>query len=178
MTFVGAGILIYATKPDGHIVFLLGKENKGTDDARNGLYSDFGGHREKNEKPIDTAYREFKEETMNAIGKGELIKKMLKKPTMLYIGDNNYHEYIIKLEYNDDLPGIYNRIMKELEKCMTYKKYRNHKHLSIPTCPIGLCEKSEFKWFKPSEIIKNKHKMRPVFYKTFENILLTLRSRG
>ena len=121
MTFVGAGILIYATKPDGHIVFLLGKENKGTDDARNGLYSDFGGHREKNEKPIDTAYREFKEETMNAIGKGELIKKMLKKPTMLYIGDNNYHEYIIKLEYNDDLPGIYNRIMKELEKCMTYK---------------------------------------------------------
>ena len=171
MNFIGAGILIYAKRPDGCIVFLLGKENKGTDTSRNGLYSDFGGHRDNNENPIDTAYREFKEETMNAIGKNELILKILEKPRLLYVGDKNYHEYVIQLDYDEHLPGIYNRIMKELENCMTYKKYRKHKHLSLSTCPVGLCEKSELKWFKPSEIFKNKRKIRPVFYKTFKNVL-------
>lgn len=175
MNFVGAGILIYANRPDGGIIFLLGKENDGTDTLRNGLYADFGGHRENKEKPEETAYREFKEETMNAIGNNDLIKMMIKKPILLYIGNNNYHEYVIRLDYNENISGIYNRIMAELKKCMVYKKYRNHTHLSIPTCPVGLCEKSKLKWFTPSEIIKNKHKMRPVFYKTFMGILSILR---
>ena len=169
---MGAGILPYAYKPE--LVFLLGQENKGNNPKRNELYCDFGGGAEKGETPTQTAYREFKEETMNAVGNNRSIKRALKNPTIKYIAKNKYHAYVIPIAYNRDLPHIYNRIMKELEKCMSYKKYKNYKHLTVKSCPVGLCEKMRLKWFTPSEIIQNKHKMRPIFYRTFIKIIKKL----
>jgi len=170
--FIGAGILPYAYDPYKGLVFLLGLENKGTDKTRNGLYSDFGGGRDDNESPKETAFREFVEETMNAFG--DDIKYSLNNPTLLYINKNSYHEYLIKIDYNKHISDTFNRIMKKMELCMTYKKYKNHKNLTIQTCPTGLVEKTEFRWFTSNEIITNKDKIRPVFYKTFVGIINTL----
>ena len=168
--FIGAGILPFATNTNGDLVFLLGLENDGTDKSRNNLYSDFGGGREKNEKPEQTAYREFIEESMNAIGQNTLIKKAIKNPPLLHISNNNYHEYVIRIKYDKNMSDTFNRIMKKMDKCMINKKYKKHTHRIIQSCPVGLGEKVKFKWFTPSEIIKNKKKIRPVFYKTFIGI--------
>ena len=114
---------------------------------------------------------------MNALGDNNNIKHLLKNPTLLYIAKNSYYEYVIPIKYNEELPLIYNRIMKELEKCMSYKTYKKHKHLTIKSCPIGLCEKIKFKWFTVSEIIQNKHKMRESFYSTFIEIVKLLNKK-
>jgi len=169
--FIGAGILPYAINDKEKLVFLLGKENDGTDKKRNNLYSDFGGGKEGGERPIHTAYREFVEETMNAIGNNTEIKKALRNPTLLHIANNGYYQYLIEIPYDDMIVNTFNRVMDEISRCMVDKKYRGHTHRSISSCPVGLVEKIKFKWFKPSEIIKNKRMMRPDFYKTFVDIL-------
>nr|QBK89286.1 MAG: NUDIX domain protein [Mimivirus LCMiAC02] len=160
--FIGAGILPYAIRHGSELVFLLGLENRKKD--KNKLYSDFGGRREKNETPSATAYREFVEETMDMMGNNAKIKELLKNPSVLHISDNTYHEYIIKIDFNEDITNTYNRIINMLKKCM---KYKNKKYLTIPSCPVGLLEKTEMCWFTAKEIYENKKKMRPIFFKTF-----------
>jgi len=76
--------------------------------------------------------------------------------------------HTIKLSKN--MSDTFNRIMKKMDKCMVNKKYKKYIHRIIQSCPVGLGEKVKFKWFTPSEIIKNKKKIRPVFYKTFIGI--------
>ncbi len=167
--FRGAGVLPYAIHR-GNVWFLLGLENEGTDKTRNNLYSDFGGGKEKGETPEETAYREFVEESMNAIGNNNKIKMALKNPPIVY-KNKGYYEYLIKIKYDNSLTKTYNRILSELGRCMVDKRYKGHTHKSIVSCPVGLVEKVKFKWFKPDEIIKNKKRMRPVFYDTFTGIL-------
>ena len=75
-----AGILPYAIKPDGKLVFLLGKENEGINLPRGGVYNSFSGMKEYYEKdPEETAIREFDEETMGAVIDVNDVKKLLKK---------------------------------------------------------------------------------------------------
>ena len=142
--------MLYAIRQGNELVFLLGLETK------NNLYSDFGGKRDGNESPATTAYREFVEETMDMMGNNNEIKKLLKNPSDLYISDNTSHEYIIKVKFNEDITNTYNRIINKLKKC-------------IISCPIGLLEKVEMRWFTPKEIYENKKKMRPIFFKTFSS---------
>ena len=188
--FIGAGILPYAIRYEGNkakpltsessdkgnkakpltsessdkgeLVFLLGLGNRKMD--KNKLYSDFGGGREDKETPSMTAYREFIEETMDMMGNNTKIKNLLKNPSVLHICDNTYHEYIIKIDFNEDITNTYNRIINKLKECMIYK---NNKYLTIPSCPVGLLEKIEMRWFTAKEIYENKEKMRPIFFKTF-----------
>jgi len=178
MKFIGAGILPFATNKKGDLVFLLGLETDGTDKSKNNLYCDFGGGKEKNEKPKQTAYREFLEESMNAVCNNTLIKKALKYPPVIYVSDDGYFEYVIRIKYDKSMSKTYNRIMKKMGRCMIDKKYKGHTHKSIPSCPTGLMEKAKFKWFTPFEIIKNKNLMRPVFFKTFLGILKQLREQS
>jgi hypothetical protein len=177
MEFIGAGILPYATNTKGELVFLLGLENEGTDESRNNLWSDFGGSKDRGETPEQTAYREFIEESMNAIGDNEKIKKSLKHPTILYISDNKYYQYVIRIEYDNDKIDTFNRIMDKMSNCMKNKRYKKHTHRTILSCPVGLVEKVKFSWFKPSEILKNKHEIRPIFYSTFLGIINYLYSQ-
>jgi len=163
--FIGAGILPYAIRQDNQdndLVFLLGLENHKKD--KNKLYSDFGGRREKKETPSATAYREFVEETMDMMGNNAEIKKLLNNPSVLHIADNTYHEYIIKIDFNEDITNTYNRIINMLKKCNKNKKY-----ITISSCPVGLLEKAEMRWFTAKEIYENKNKMRPIFFKTFSS---------
>ena len=65
--------------------------------------------------------------------------------------------------------------MKEMEPCMRLKDTGNgiNKHLTMPSCPVGLVEKSDIVWLKPSDIIKlnSRGRIRPVFMKTFKKLL-------
>jgi len=172
--FIGAGVLLYA-EVGNKIYFLLGKENKGNNKKRNNLYADFGGRKEGNEKPHQTAYREFVEESMNAFGRNKFFKKSVKNPTLIF-EHTKYFEYVIKIEYNEDIPNTYNRLYDMLGDCMSYRKYRGSRQLSIKSCPHGLLEKSKFKWFTKEEILNNKSQFRPDFHNMFKRLVISLES--
>lgn len=170
--FIGAGILLYSKNEKGKLVFLLGKERDGTDKKRNNLYCDFGGGRERNETPKQTAIREFSEESMDAINDINFFKKMIMNAKMVH--NKNYYEYVIKIKYNNDIVKSFNRIIKKLKKCYVCNKYKGHKIYGI-ACPpeLGLVEKTEFRWFTPIEILStHKHLMRPIFVDTFRKMII------
>lgn len=151
--FKGAGVLPYAFN-NNKIYFLLGKEH----DEK--LFSDFGGGRDKDEQPFETAYREFVEETMNSLKETAKIKNRLQNQKTYFINDD-YHTFLIEISKDDNVIDTYNRIYSELSKCQ---------------CPIGLCEKSELKWFTPSEILRNEKLMRSKFFDSYLFILFSLLS--
>ena len=172
--YIGAGVLLYASKGN-KLYFLLGKENDGNNSRRNNLYADFGGGREDGEKPHQTAYREFVEESMNAFGRNKFFKKSIKNPTLIF-EHTKYFEYVIKIDYNEDIPNTYNRIIETLDVCMDYRKYKGSKQLTIKSCPHGLLEKSKLRWISKEDILNNRKKFRKDFHDMFIRLIVTLES--
>lgn len=169
--YIGAGILPYAKRSDGIYVFMLGRENEGSDPNKSNRWADFGGGSENKDKnPEETALREYLEETMDAFGDKDYMEKALQNPDMVYI-NKRYYEYLILIEHDQKSVDIYNRIMSRLELCKKDKMYRGQRYRTLVTCPEGLAEKSQIKWFTANDILKNKDKMRPEFYSTFKHIL-------
>jgi len=66
--YCNAGILPYAVDTDGNRFFLLGLEPGGHTQTGKTVVVDFGGQRDNNENPKDTATREFSEETRGIMG--------------------------------------------------------------------------------------------------------------
>jgi hypothetical protein len=163
-----SGILIYSYNNNNKLVFLLGKENKLLNYPDSNKYCDFGGHREKNETIIETAIREFDEESMGSIMDINTIKKKLLDPSTFYVIINNYVQYVVKIEYNETIPLVYNRIRNKLENCM---KYSINNYYRIPTCPTGYLEKSEMKWFTLNDIKNEIKSIRKVFIPTIIKVL-------
>ena len=167
--YKGAGVLPYSFNKDGQLVFLLGLENYIPLDKKSLKYSDFGGGREEGEIPIETALREFDEESVGAIEDKEIIKNRLE--SSYKIVRNNYHQYAVRIDYCDKMVKTYNRIRDKLTSCMTMNlsvnNYNSQLKHSIKSCPDGLLEKKEFRWFTVSEILKNRDLFRDDFYKTF-----------
>lgn len=60
--YQNAGVLPYYYDKNGKAFFLIGQEP-------NGVWADFGGRGERSEDPLDTAAREFSEETRYVFGK-------------------------------------------------------------------------------------------------------------
>ena len=75
-----AGVLPYFYEKSGKAFFLLGQES-------NNFWADFGGKTEKNEQVLDTAIREFSEETRYVYGKyANQVKELAKnKPTKKFL---------------------------------------------------------------------------------------------
>lgn len=143
-----AGILLYyfdtkKQKP----YFLLGK------DFRN-KWSDFGGKNEISDKnkPINTASREFYEETMGLIYDYDYIHKQLTNASYI-IGKSymkkNYYMFLVKLNYMKN----YNADIKNVKK-LELEDY--------------FSEKNEFDWFSIEDIYKHKD-IRQVFFDTLNN---------
>lgn len=164
----GAGILPYAIHND-KLYFLLGRENPGSDPKKNNLFSDFGGGTEKNETPEQTAFREFTEETM---GIYEHLDITLDEKQSYNNG--LYYQYMVKIPYSEAEPRTYNSMMSMLSKCRRKKRYKNGFNSLIPTCNTGLAEKTEIKWWTAEEIFQNKKMMRPLFLKTFNQVIKNL----
>jgi hypothetical protein len=93
--FSGAGIMIY-TQHNEEFYVLLGEGRDG--------FSDFGGGRDRGEKhPIDTATREFLEETCHSVlDDADAIKNILVQTTCTVFAAN-YLQYWVHIPYNADI---------------------------------------------------------------------------
>jgi 8-oxo-dGTP pyrophosphatase MutT (NUDIX family) len=136
-----AGIVPY-TYINGEIVFLLGLERS------NGQWSGFIGGQEPGENIIDTANREFNEETCMVFNKifdlSSIVPDIDKSASgkLVYI-------WFIEFPYNNDIPELF-KINQTIYK---KKQYR---------------EKSKLRWFTLNEI-KGKFK---IFYR-LKNMILS-----
>jgi 8-oxo-dGTP pyrophosphatase MutT (NUDIX family) len=166
---MGAGFLPTAIHK-GKIYFLFGRENKYATTAG---YSDFGGGTDNKEGFLETALREFTEETTGFFGSISNLKNYVKKkgtynidyipPTKRY---GTYRTHILPMEYNEEVVFYYNNNQKFLQKHLPASVYKKEKFF----------EKSEMKWFSIDELISKKNLFRPYYRDIID--LLFLHSKG
>ena len=163
MSFKYAGGLPFAwNKVTKQYYFLLGKEQIKKGWKGSNKWSDFGGGRESKEQPIDTASREFYEETMGIFGNQKSIYNLMKKHKDLKVKLQNGNAYIyllpiVKIFPNDEnkkditnLGTIFHNIVRYFRSCS--RDLEGDGFQTIPTCPNGWYEKMEIKWFSVPEL--------------------------
>jgi len=160
---MGAGFLP-TTIYKGQLFFLFGKENIY---ATNPGYSDFGGGTDDNESYMETAIREFTEETTGVFGSKSQLKKYVNKIGTFHIDYQSpskrystYRTYILPIQYNTDIVECYNNNHNFLKEKLPTKLYKTAKYL----------EKSQMKWFSLNEIKKHP----TLFRKYYRDILKLL----
>jgi len=150
-----AGILPISRNDNGEVVFLIGK------DSRDNVFSDFGGKSEKvdNGDPINTAIREFYEETLGVMCNSPYdIKFRVKNMSIMLMGEtknkNQYRMFVL------EVPFVKN-INSQFKKVMNFMKYKN-----IGT---NLIEKSELVWVTFNELIKipKRHVFEDTLYRNY-----------
>jgi predicted NUDIX family NTP pyrophosphohydrolase len=126
-TYKCAGILCYAIEPKTqNIYFLLGKE------SYDGTWSDFAGGPKHGERKIETAIREFSEETMGmVIPVEELIRDLDHELYTFLLDADNRVTYVKQIPFEPDLP----------------LRFANHRMRNFADLPKELLEKSEIGWF-------------------------------
>jgi hypothetical protein len=146
-----AGVLPY-TYFNGRIYLLLGK------DIRDNVWSDFGGKNEPqdSEKPLQTAIREFYEETCGIIMDPKALKiKMNNVQSVTFsntLNNKQYYMYAIEIPYNSFYRGVFRRTIMYLKYINVYKR---------------TIEKTDIKWVDVQDVVNNAINMRPVFRNTF-----------
>jgi hypothetical protein len=163
---MGAGILPIAFYK-GHIYFLFGREyinsvENGKKWEGAGLWSDFGGSKEKNENYKTTAIREGIEETGGILGTKTDIKRLVEN-SICEITKNGYRTFIVIIDYDKSLPKRFRN------KFMSIKN--NKPHLIQKN---GLYEKDMVKWFSYDSIKRKSNTFRPWYYNEILKELLTL----
>lgn len=134
------GILPYThiIGKDGHkrLYFLVGNDKKN-------LLSDFGGKMEKDEDIFDTCAREYYEESSGLLGSLDQIKKDLKSDAVRthFVVCKCYKIYLLKINYNADLPKQYDCLKKEANK-------------SDKKIPSGFFEMRKLKWISSYQLLK------------------------
>ena len=138
---MGAGILPVA-KYRNKLYFLLASE------VSDKKYSDFGGKSHKNESRYETAIREAYEEINGFFGNKNEFKKLVDNNYLLKIDkyDNTYTSYLIKINYDYNLPLYFNNNSKFMQD--------NFKELIDKN---GFFEKRNIKWFSIDELKKLKN---------------------
>lgn len=174
MDYKSAGVLIYKIT-NNKIFFLLGKENLILSKKKcnkGEKFSDFGGKKNNNDNNyIDTASREFYEETMGSICSLCEMKDLLINAKVFYNEKYKYYQFLLKMDISDDKINTYNKIRSYLNSCMQLiPNNDNSYYQKLPCCPDGYVEKSEFKWFELNDIISNHN----VFKNEFVNSLLKI----
>jgi predicted NUDIX family NTP pyrophosphohydrolase len=154
-TNYSAGILLYRKK-NNETEFLLGK------DVKYNSWSDFGGKHDyvDNKVPLQTAVREFYEETcgvvVNMYDMLNMINTNYVKIQCLSYKKKMYHMFLVRYESDSDIENIFldqYNFLNQTNVCMKFK------------------EKNEIKWFDTSSIVDNKPNIRGVFYNSFVNNL-------
>ena len=161
MTF-SAGILLYRRTPS-NLYVLLGK------DTKYNLWSDFGGKSEStdNGDPINTASREFYEETSGSIYDVCELRYHLKKRSICFECDSyrkrKYYMFLMNTE------NILNGNVCE--------KFRNQQIMLANIMSDNFMkfkEKQDIQWFSFNYILDNRNIFREVFFnsimKHFEDI--------
>ena len=161
-----AGILPYTFNLQGQLLFLLGKDAEGD-------WSDFGGKcefRDKNE-PINTATREFYEETLGAVlDISSCIEKINASPNgnkviSKTLNGSPYYMYLVYVDYMN-----YTENFNKTSNFLKYHYFDNQVSLN------KVIEKNDIRWVNLDTLlncIDNKQSnlipLRGVFFKTIEN---------
>lgn len=155
-----AGILPYSFNQDGKLFFLLGKDHEND-------WSDFGGRCEfkDNGSPVNTASREFYEESLGAVMSiSDTISKLNNIPESLKIvsktlNGSPYYMYLVYVDY--------------LNYSESFSKTNNFINYSLEKTQINkLVEKNAIRWFSIDTLlncIENESNcilLRGVFYRT------------
>jgi 8-oxo-dGTP pyrophosphatase MutT (NUDIX family) len=151
---MGAGILP-VTIHNNQIYYLLGKEvsvNK---------YSDFGGSKEDDETPLQTAVREGYEELSGILGSKYNIEKLIKTNLIYKLTHKHFTSYIVLIDYDNNLPFYFNNQFKFIKKHFPHLIDKN-----------GMFEKSEINWFTLDDIKNNRNKIRGFFQEIIDELLL------
>ena len=174
MDYKGAGVLIYKIC-DNKIYFCLGKENLIISKKCNkgNKYCDFGGKRsEIDNNYIDTASREFYEETMGSLYSVCEMRNKLINCKVFYNERYKYHQFLLNEDISDDKIKTFNKVRSYLTSCMRIiPQEKDIFYQKLPSCPDGYVEKSEIRWFELSEIISNTTMFRHEFLNTLSKIL-------
>jgi 8-oxo-dGTP pyrophosphatase MutT (NUDIX family) len=147
-----AGSILPVCMYKNKLYFLFGKESKKETSAKG--WSDFGGGCENNETPYKTALREGLEESSGFLNPIELVKKGVYK-----IVHNTYHVFIVKIEYDSQLPVYFNRMHKFIE------------HKMPDALDTVLFEKQEMQWFSLDDMIKRRNEFRS-FYQEITDLIV------
>ena len=162
---MGAGILPTAVY-NGQLYFLFGKENKYADTPG---FSDFGGGTDGDEAYIDTAIREFTEETTGFWGSENDLRQYMGSVGSTYIDlhpplkkkkngtvsntKGIYRTYILPIMFNESFVRFYNNNHAFLESRLPEDIYKSSK----------VFEKSEVRWFSVNELQKRQRLFRPYY---------------
>ena len=156
---MGAGILPVAYHK-GNWYFLFARESKYYK-KHQGLWSDFGGSKEKNETRYQTAVREGFEESNGILGDEKNIRNLIKNYCVTTVGDKGWTTYIIKVKYNKKIIKLFqDNFKKVLKETPEIVKAKN-----------GLYEKDKLRWIKLQDLKKNMGIFRPWFKKFVKQIL-------
>lgn len=150
---MGGGILP-AALVNKKLKFLFGKE------VQDKKWSDFGGGREGNETPFDTAIREGCEELDGFFGCSSSLRKLVKSNQIGIIDTQGLKTYIFLVEYDENLPIYFNNHHHFIKKHLPYKINRG-----------GLFEKSEIGWFSSEELKHSPGQFRPFYRNVVKNIV-------
>lgn len=129
---VPAGVLPYSVYQGKHVILL------GVDHHRPGFWMDFGGKDEWNETSIETAAREFSEESMFSFfsHKSE-VRRKLKSVTPI-VSSNGYHMYPLAVPFIEDLNKLYKELWAD----------------RIDTCIYRHVEKIDYAWVYADDLKK------------------------
>ena len=162
---MGAGFLPTAVH-NGKIYFLFGRENRY---ATTPGYADFGGGTDNKEGYLETALREFTEETTGFFGSIASLRDYVRKkgtynidyipPTRRY---GIYRIHILPMAYNEAVVFYYNNNQKFLQKHLPAAVYKKEKFF----------EKAEMKWFSMDDLVASRHLFRPYYRDIIDLIIL------
>lgn len=158
-----AGILPYIQDKKGGIYFLFGREriNNNPGCADHGLWSDFGGSRDKGETLKSCAIREGTEELC-----GFLSKSFIKESISSSISIDTYTTYLVYLNYDKHhtLPDYLNANYEFMSKHPQIKPL-------IKDPNNGLYEKDKFAWFSLKDIREKREQFRPFYREVLDLIV-------
>tara|TARA_B100000795_G_C22544753_1_gene340194 strand:- start:49 stop:522 length:474 start_codon:yes stop_codon:yes gene_type:complete len=154
---MGAGVLPIAIY-DGKIYFLFSREaiNSKKD---GGLWSDFGGGKEKLENYKQTAIRECYEEANGILGTKKKISKLVKH-AIDSITLDGYKTHIVVIRYDKSLVKKFRNAFLDIKKNKPELVAKN-----------GLYEKDMLRWVSFGDLKKNMKIFRP-FYRKFIKYIL------
>lgn len=161
--FVGAGVLPWSINDEGKIVLLLGQEEKGNFKGA-GTWCGFGGSRNEGENEVQTAAREFMEESMALIMNESEILNILEDPnniqhTWSHQGAR-FIDFLVYIPYNEQLIDLFSRVRNIM---------LIHNTTAEDNC---LLEKTNIAWFDIHYVYKAAQKHGHVIRSEFANFLV------
>ena len=158
---MGGGILPVALHK-GKLYFLFSREYiKSKEDP--GLWSDFGGSKEKGETYKETAIREGWEESSGILGSKKSIKKLVETKTLKSFTLRGYKTYIVLINYNKNLPKKFRKNFLDVKKKCPHLIEKN-----------GFFEKDMLKWVDYTDLQKKLNIFRPWYKSIIKELIKSL----